>query len=435
MNEQLSLFGDEHRQLPLPEDNFNDLPEEILDLNSGADEDREVSAKPELLTIRLFKRAIREAKGNRGDRLLETFAENVLPNLIDQLVGTTAKGGQFTEARRAEGKNVERSKHDQSFISHLLNGLFPTYRIVKKLKTLETNQVKRLCGELEISIFIASYILHDFDKLPDYSAWLVANDPQGKFKDRNWRKQPAKKSDAPNLGRGYVAQKVKDFGLDVLLGDDCESYIDDLVWISNNAGVKYDADLGMESRGLSPKLDGRVRGILSRLVRLSDLFASVIKHPADIEEGGLADVLLDLSNGQLKFSYHALSDNRGVLTNILNNALMEVHPEEFYTPLLYLPDGVVYLASSDAAVDVTSITTQIIAKIKTLCAERLKKRQTGFSRDGKGFKFADYYWLFFSLEQFMKVSVDAACRIIPSTKSSSAKKRSDSLLLSRHKIT
>jgi CRISPR-associated protein Csc3 len=94
---------------------------------------------------------------------------------------------------------------------------------------------------------------------------------------------------------------------------------------------------------------------------------------------------------------------------------MEVHPEEFYTPLLYLPDGVVYLASSDAAVDVTSITTQIIAKIKTLCAERLKKRQTGFSRDGKGFKFADYYWLFFSLEQFMKVSVDAACRIIPST--------------------
>lgn len=414
-DEQLSLFD-------------ADLPEEILDFSSGDEQEQVSSAKPDLLTIRLFKRAICEAKGNEGDLILETFAEHVLPNLVHQLVGATAKGGQFTEDRRAEKKNVERSKHDQSLLSHLLNGLFPTYRIIKTLKMLQTNQVKRLCSELEIALFITSYVLHDFNKLPDYSSWLATHDPEGCFKDRNWREKPAEKSEAPNLGRDYVAQKIQDFGLDHLLGESWRSHIDDIVWISNNAGVKHDADLGMENRGLLPQLDGRVRGILARLVRLSDLFASVIKHPADIEHSGLTDTLRDLSSSQLKFSYHALSDNRGVLTNIKNNALMEIHIEASYTPLLYLPDGVVYLALADApAVAVTNIADQVIAKIKTLCAERLKKRQTGFSRDGKGFKFADYYWLFFQADQLMQVSVDAACRIIPSTKSSSAKKRSDSL--------
>lgn len=412
------------------DEQFDDLPEEPLELGAveGKDED---ATQPELLTIRLFKQAIRETQGNESDRVLASFAENVLPNLIHQLVGATAKGGQFTEDRRSEGKNVERSRHDQSFTSHLLNGLFPTYRILKVLKTEtpETNPVKRNCDEAEIALFIASYILHDFDKFPDYSDWLTANDPEKKFQHRDWRKDPPHKHEAPNYGREYVIQKVQDFGLDVFLDESWRSQIDDIVWLSHNAGVKHDADRGLESRGLQPKLDGRVRGTLANLVRLSDLFASVIKHPRDIEADSLVDVLRSLSNGQVQFSYHALSDNRGVLTNIINNALMEAHPSEFYSPLLYLPDGVVYLAKANApSICTETISDRAIAKIRNLCAERLKLKQTGFSRDGKGFKFADYYWLFFDISELMKVSIDAACRLIPSTKTSSAKKRSESLV-------
>ncbi|HBK63362.1 MAG TPA: type I-D CRISPR-associated protein Cas10d/Csc3, partial [Cyanobacteria bacterium UBA11166] len=395
------------------------------------DKNEEIPAKPELLTIRLFKEAVREVEGNESDRLLASFAENVLPQLINQLVGATAKGGKFTEDRRAEGKNVERSKHDQSFTSHLLNGLFPTYRILKKLKieTAETNPVKRHCSETEITLFIASYILHDFDKFPDYSGWLANQDSDGKFLNRDWREKPPHKDEAPNFGREYVAEKLQAFGLDSLLSNNWESHIDDIVWMSNNAGVKYDADLGLVSRGLQPQLDGRVRGTLANLVRLSDLFASVVKRPGDVESEGLGDVLRSLSNGQFQFSYHSLSDNRGVLTNIINNALMDAHPREFYTPLLYLPDGVVYLAKIDAPeIDTEGITHQVIAKIQHLCAERLRLKPTGFSRDGKGFKFAEYYWLFFNAIELMEVSIAAACKLIPSTKGSSAKKRSDSLV-------
>jgi CRISPR-associated protein Csc3 len=419
------------------EENFDDLPLEPLELDT-TDNDNETPAKPELLTIRLFKEVIKETSGNDSDRLLENLAENVLPNLIKQLVGATAKGGQFTEDRRAQGKNVERSKDDQSFTSHLLNGLFPTYRILKKLKTQvqDTNPVRRNCDETTVALYMTSYILHDFDKFPDYSKWL--NDQDDKFQNRNWREKPANKSEAPNFGRGYVAQKILDFGLNYLLGDKWESHIDDIVWLSNNAGVKYDANLGLESRGLQPKLDGRIRGTVANLVRLSDLFASVVKYPSDIinnknkaddKKETLAEILDNISNYQLKFSYHSLSDNRGVLTNILNNALMEAHPSEFYTPLLYLPDGVVYLATADApAIKTDNIPQQVITKIKSFCADKLKLKQTGFGRDGKGFKFAEYYWLFFDTVQLMEVSINAACRLIPSTKTPSSKKRSDSLV-------
>ncbi|MEM7552986.1 MAG: type I-D CRISPR-associated protein Cas10d/Csc3 [Cyanobacteria bacterium P01_A01_bin.84] len=415
------------------EDKYDELPEIPLELDFYNDIDQGIPAKPELLTNRLFKEAIKKADGNEEDTILASFAENILPNLMSRLVGATAKGGQFTEDRKAEGKDVERSKHDQSFISHLLNGLFPSYRILRTLRNSEgTNSVKRQCGDLETCIFIAAYILHDFDKFPDYPEWLVINDGEGKFEQRNWRKDTPHKSDASDFGRGYVREKIENFGLDVFLGKDWENHLDDIVWLSHNAGEKYDSDRGLEIRGLQPRLDGRVRGVLQNLVRLSDLFASVVQNPRDIESNGqsvgLPEILNDLSNGQLKFNYHALSDNRGVLTNIINNALMDVHPRQYYTPLLYLPDGVVYLAKNNPPeINTDTLPEQVIKKIKKLCGNQLYKRPVGYSRDGKGLKFADFYWLFFSLDELMKVSINAACKLLPDSKKASAIKRSESL--------
>lgn len=264
----------------------------------------------------------------------------------------------------------------------MLNGLFPTYRIFRELQqTLKTNPGKRLklCEERGGSIYIASYILHDFDKFPDYPNWLSVNDRSGKFSGRNWRKDPPHKSDAPNLGRDYIAQKIQDLGLDRLIGSGWKSYVDDILWISNNAGEKWDADLGMKKRGLDQcQLDERIQQILFRLVRLSDLFASVIKHPGDIKANNFTDLLRNLSAGQLEFSYHALSDNRGVLTNVINNALIDLHPQDFYRPLLYLPDGVVYLAKVDAPeINAKSIPEKVIKKLKRFAVESLGNDRLG----------------------------------------------------------
>ena len=47
------------------EENFDELPEEPLELDDIGSEDDETPAKRELLTIRLFKKAIKEAEGNK----------------------------------------------------------------------------------------------------------------------------------------------------------------------------------------------------------------------------------------------------------------------------------------------------------------------------------------------------------------------------------
>jgi CRISPR-associated protein Csc3 len=408
----------------------------ILDFDAGREAEEDASLPPELLTIRLFRQAIREAEGNQGDRLLSDFTEYVLPKLMRQLAGTTAKGGLFFERLDARRRvNRRDNAGDQSLPAHLLNGFFPTYRIAKRLQQADVgrNQVKVYCGDLQLRIYVTAYLLHDYEKFPDYQQWLMEQAEED-WKNRDWVERSPDKQDAPNLGREYVAQKIIELGLDQFLGTSWRDFIDDIIWISSNAGDKNDADLGLITRGLKPinddRLDGRIRNTLVNLVKLSDRFASIVKHPSDIAKSSFSDLLNSLSNeGQFRFTYHALSDNRGVLTNIINNALIDLHPQEFYTQLLYLPDGVVYLATADApAIDTQAISNQVILKIKALCGDQLRQRQTGFSRDGKGLKFADYYWLFFDIAALMDVANLAACRIIPSTKSSSAGKRSASLV-------
>lgn len=430
MTDELGLLVDDHP----------------LDIDLARNDDEESINEPDLLTIQLFKQAIQESAGNTGDEILSDFAELVLPNLVRQLAGATAKGGVLFDKmeqrvlarRRKEGRERPVSRNsagDQSLLSHLLNGLFPTYRIIKHLKQkdIQKNQVKSYCGDVQCRVYITAYLLHDFEKFPDYVPWLIEKDVEDTLKNRDWVDKFPDKFDAPDLGRGYVRKKILDFNLDQFLGDRWEDYIDDIIWISGNAGDKSDSDRGLITRGLKPlsddRLDGRIREVLVSLVKLSDRFASAIKHPRDvISQGGLANLLKSLSREQYKFSYHSLSDNRGVLTNVVNNALMELHPIEFYQPLLYLPDGVAYLARGNAPpIDTTLIPNKVVDKIKQLCSDELRQTQTGFGRDGKGIKFAEYYWLYFDIESLMEVAVSAACTIIHSGKTSSGVKRSTSL--------
>ena len=58
----------------------------------------------------------------------------------------------------------------------------------------------------------------------------------------------------------------------------------------------------------------------------------------------------------------------------------------------------------------------------------MRLRQTGFGRDGKGMKYAEYYNLFFDDLGLMQVALDATLRILNPHKESVAKSRSDNLI-------
>ncbi|MHC5826078.1 MAG: type I-D CRISPR-associated protein Cas10d/Csc3, partial [Nostoc sp.] len=229
--------------------------------------------------------------------------------------------------------------------------------------------------------------------------------------------------------RQIIDQKVSQLGLDRFINpanpEDYREYIDDLLYIAYNAQLRWGTNLNLSEYGLNPVLKPRTLDSLSDLSCLADSLASIIKHPQDAENTRLKQIIHRLSDGQLKFTYHSIAENRGVLTNVVNNALIQAHTSlntdehTYYEPLLYLPTGVIYLASRNApAISPEDLPHRVVNSIKSLCADQLRFRQTGFGRDGKGMKYAEYYNLFFDDIGLMKVALDATLRILNPNKGS-----------------
>lgn len=389
----------------------------------GDSSDRTIeSGGRELLTLKLLREAI--LAQNPDDAVMKDFAEYVLPNLLKVAIGVTAKGGKFfdelDQQREAEGKAKVRRDNaaDQSLNTHLLNGLFPANLIEKRLEKLDTT-VKRVVKERERRLVIAAFILHDFEKFPD-----APDDCRKLSLDQH---------------RQIIDEKIQQLGLDRFINPDTSEayreYLDDLLCMAYNAQRRWDTNWNFSEHGLNPMLRDRILRSLSDLTCLADSLASIVKHPQDAEHPRLKELIHSLSDGQLKFTYHSIAENRGVLTNVVNNALMAAHtslntPEHtYYEPLLYLPTGVIYLADRNAPqINPEELPDRVVASIKNLCAGQLRLRQTGFGRDGKGMKYAEYYNLFFDDPGLMQVALDATLRILNPNKGSVASSRSENLI-------
>ena len=392
------------------------------DFGLGEEADRTIETPTELLTLKLLREAIQSQ--NPDDAVMQDFANYVLPNLLRMAIGVTAKGGKFFDEldkkNEAEGKERVRRDNaaDQSLNTHLLNGLFPANIIERRLASLDTT-IKRVVRERERRLVIAGFILHDFEKFPD-----VPNDCRKLSLDAH---------------RQIIDEKSQQLGLDRFINPEdsttYKDYIDDLLCMAYNAQRRWDTNWNFSEFGLNPTLSDRTLRSLSDLTCLADSLASIVKHPYDAENRKFTELLHNLSDGQLKLTYHSISENRGVLTNVVNNALVDAHTRlntvdfTYYEPLLYLPTGVIYLVRRDAPpVDRSQLPECVVASIKKLCQGQLRLRQTGFGRDGKGMKYADYYSLFFDDVELMRVALDATLRILRTGKISVATSRSQNLL-------
>jgi len=410
--------------LPFEEFDEDELSESFAADAANESARVEATAAPELLTVRLIREAVH--RENPDDTALDDFARLVVPAMLRDLAGHTAKGGTWIEQRRAKGIKSDRSGEDQSLTAHLFNGLLPVTALIRCLRTLDTS-IARYLDEQAYRFFIASYILHDWEKLPGVSEMLAAKFGQG------FKPDPIQHRD---VFEQVLTEWARKLGLDEFLAagglGSIKDHLDTLAWITQNTQEKYDTH--RPTIGFALTLPEKVCDLCANLTKMADKLASIVKHPADIAQTSLTELLYRLSDGKLRFTYHSLAEVRGVLTNIINNALLDAHSAKGWQPFLFFPNGAAYFGATEVeAIDPVTLPDAVIAKVRILCAQQLAQRYVGFGRDGKGLKFADYYWLFFDAPELIKVGAGATCKKLHEGSNSASAKRSASLIEFRRK--
>ena len=381
MAKQLEMFG----QLDNSEEKYETplIPtrlDQMIDLEGDESEE-----EPESAYIALLKGAI-----PTDDRVLRDYIEIVGPHLQKEYT-----------LRSAKGSSIERYAHnaDQSMLTHILNGVFPTLQIVRESGTA--------LSDIEKRIYLIAYTLHDLDKLVNVRELSVADaDRKREFYDYldDW---------VERLHFGTFCQEY-------------DEYREDIGYLILNTQVKYGADLNPQNfdRRLPSK-----HSFLRKMCRCSDLIAYFLQNPASfLEKRDIQVALTHLSRGKLVFAYHKVSENRGMLTNVINNGVLAEMRDNFgWKPFLFFPTGVTYLRDREAQNEALPIGDRIaevvVEKLKEYCTSRLQQNLNGFTRGGKGFKYADYYDAFFQPHEMLRLIQKGCFKILRQDKAPSAGKR------------
>lgn len=385
-------------------------------IEEPAEKERPAEIAPEPLMVSMMRDVI--GKVWADDPVMLDFVNHVVAPLSEQLGHVAAKGGVFAEKHVSEGRQgVERYIADQSMRAHLLNGLLPVLHVARLLQAWGAPQF-RAYDETTRRVFIAGYVLHDFLKLPGTEQELE----QAGFSHDN-AVGAAQMSALEAIFNRWCKTLSLDGFLQAVGG--AESLLHDLIYVACNTQVRW-GTLRNVSLLKRLQLNGSQLDLAEQLSRLADLLAYVIQTPPEAMTRRIQDEINTLSDGLARLTYHHVSDNRGVLTNFIHNAALNALTHEYRQPLLYAPSGVIYLEHKKNAPplpETTQIIEGIVVKIKDVVGSRLEQSKKGFQRDGKGMKYAAYYWLFFDLPRFISFGLDATFNIIHENKKSSAGER------------
>ncbi|MFO7917326.1 MAG: type I-D CRISPR-associated protein Cas10d/Csc3, partial [Anaerolineae bacterium] len=205
------------------------------------------------------------------------------------------------------------AKAGQTLYSHVLNGVFLLAQLQQPLE-LE---------ERELQVLFAAYTIHDLNKLPEQKGAMGYN-----------------KLATPER----VAQELHRVGMERFFPE-MDDYLDDIVTLARaHSGHHHVAgELLLASHdpyGLGRK---RVQALahLMKAVDVVDLSHTLLerRHKRDFLRH-----LNTFTTRQYDLYRHRLAENRGLLSNVLHNAIVEhLRETRGLTPLLFYPDGVVYL--------------------------------------------------------------------------------------------
>lgn len=308
------------------------------------------------------------------DVVLGQFVETLGGAILKRLATVPALGGSGKPVVPPEGRPprlepfppeaLERfsAMHDQSMATHIFNGVFAAMRIARKLPPAKA------LSELEQKVWLLAYVVHDYAKV--YGGNLRAGDVSGI--------REAIGALGESLGFAQFLPEWRD-------------YVHDIAFLAQNTQTVEGANLDVSSF--------RLRLPLRRLevLRLLASYADILVHitsPADIVHRGSdgrdratnlrekLDILFGAGSAPT-LAYHRLREVRGLLTNVVNNVVMQELTARGYEPYLFFPNGVVYLRMGppEGDVDVAELADRAWAEIVRLVGE---SESFGVRRAGTG---------------------------------------------------
>jgi CRISPR-associated protein Csc3 len=334
-----------------------------------------------MLQITLLEQAVAE-----NDTLMRQFVKQVVPGMMERYTFMSAKGGRFADRLRTEGIEVERFDRDQSMLAHLLNGIFPAITLVRLL----AERGVRNLSEIERKVYLAAYTMHDLDKILKIEWGLDTHDPT-----------------AIQDVAAKVSQEFKHIGMDTFFPDYAD-YLDDIVFLMVN--TQHQKGTHLSTYAFQCRLKERQLSVLRQLCTYSDIITYLVRSPEHVIHGEGASRLkktLDfLSQDTLVLAYHKLNEVRGLLTNALNNSVMQLLKVQQAIPYLFFPNGVVYLVERNTTfnLDLNNITQSARTELSRICAQKIKHDAPAFKFDPKGLvKKPDYYHDFLSPTDYVQM--------------------------------
>jgi CRISPR-associated protein Csc3 len=208
-------------------------------------------------------------------------------------------------------------KMGQTLYTHILSGIF----LLEQLRGLLA------LSDIEARVLFTAYTLHDLNKLPDMDGSLSF----GKLATAE-----------------EIEKKLLHLGLDEFLPDYLSYLVDIEHLVRDHSGHSnhgmgglfggYRAGFGLD--------EGRVLHVLVPLIRAVD--TADLLHSLDDKPAKQVEFLFNLNHAsdgvQYELVSHRLDEQRGILSNVLHNAMVsELEGQLGLLPLLFFPAGVAYL--------------------------------------------------------------------------------------------
>ena len=239
------------------------------------------------------------------------------------------------------------AKAGQSLYLHVLNGIC----VLERLRPILN------LDDIEVQVLFSAFSVHDLNKLEEF---------QDEKRSFNYL------ANAKNVGAVLTNLEVEKFF------PEWQDYLKDievLVRAHSRHYHTYDETLDLNYNPYSLEKD-RLLKYLVPIIRAMD----VVDLSKTLEERAKKQDFLKEINSlfddvQYKFVYHKVSEQRGILTNLIHNEIVKyLETEKGLLPLLYYPDGVAYLVDRNSDVH---ITTDEITAISNFIVDNIESKIRG----------------------------------------------------------